>query len=131
MFLLYFFSSPKDEELTYRSLLLCNVFKLHFKQYVAIISMSTLSSDEPNELFLESIVRAKTMENISSKDKFKKVKEMAFMTSVLFELLKLAKFYEKPDHEHIKDILVKYNIDESFHFDCYKKALKWCMTYAA
>ena len=128
--------------------------------------MSTLSSDEPNELFLESIIRAKTMEYISSKGKFKKVKYMAFMTGVLsnfgsilnvplknllesfpvsnevklalnnqqnalFELLKLAKFYEKLDHEHIKNILVKYNIEESFHFDCYKKALKWCMTYVA
>jgi len=136
------------------------------KQYVAIISMSTLSSDEPNELFLESIVRAKTMEYISNKGKFKQVKEVAFMTGVLsnlgsilnvpldnlleglpvssevklalnnqqgilFELLMLAKFYEKPEHEHAKDILVKYNIEESFHFDCYKKALKWCMTYVA
>lgn len=134
------------------------------KQYVAIISMSTLSSDSPTELFLESIVRAKTMEYISSKGKFKKVEDAAFITGVLsnldailnvslektfenlpvsnevrlalisqqgllFELLVLAKSFEKPAQN--KDMSIKYSLKDDFYLDCYHNALKWCMKYVA
>ncbi len=136
------------------------------KQYVAIISMSTLSSDSPNELLLESIVRAKTMEYISSKGEFKKVQSIAFITGILsnldsilnspledileklpltnevrtalinqegllFDLLVLAQNYEKPSSEGAKDTLLKYDVSEEFHLECYHKALNWCMTYVA
>lgn len=52
------------------------------KQYVAIISMSTLSSESPPELFMESLIRAKMMELISEEQP-SKLTEMAFLTGLL------------------------------------------------
>jgi EAL and modified HD-GYP domain-containing signal transduction protein len=56
------------------------------KQYIAIISMSTLSSESPSELFNESIIRAKMMEFIANTPAFSSVKEMAFITGILSNL---------------------------------------------
>ncbi|NQZ89322.1 MAG: HDOD domain-containing protein [Colwellia sp.] len=56
------------------------------KQYVAIISMSTLSSDRPSELFSESLVRAKMMELIAEEAPFNHIKEKAFLTGILSNL---------------------------------------------
>jgi EAL and modified HD-GYP domain-containing signal transduction protein len=56
------------------------------KQYVAIISMSTLSSDRPSELFIESLVRAKMMELIAEEAPFNHIKEKAFLTGILSNL---------------------------------------------
>ncbi|MFB0981172.1 MAG: HDOD domain-containing protein [Alteromonadaceae bacterium] len=56
------------------------------KQYVAIISMSTLSSDSPPELFVESLIRAKMMELIANEAPFNHVKEKAFLTGILSNL---------------------------------------------
>jgi EAL and modified HD-GYP domain-containing signal transduction protein len=56
------------------------------KQYIAIISMSTLSSESPSELFNESIIRAKTMELLANNPAFEPVKEMAFITGILSNL---------------------------------------------
>ncbi len=56
------------------------------KQYVAIISMSTLSSDSPLELFVESLVRAKMMELIAEVSAFSHLKEKAFLTGILSNL---------------------------------------------
>jgi len=53
------------------------------KQYVAIISMSTLSLDHPSELFIESLIRAKMMELISEELSFSNLSEMAFLTGLL------------------------------------------------
>jgi len=53
------------------------------KQYVAIISMSTLSSESPSELFNESLIRAKMMELISEDEPFSTLTEMAFLTGIL------------------------------------------------
>jgi len=56
------------------------------KQYVAIISMSALSSESPSELFKESLVRAKMMELIANEKPFKASKDMAFLTGILSNL---------------------------------------------
>jgi EAL and modified HD-GYP domain-containing signal transduction protein len=56
------------------------------KQYVAIISMSTLSSESPPELFVESLIRAKMMELIAEKTPFNHIKEKAFLTGILSHL---------------------------------------------
>jgi EAL and modified HD-GYP domain-containing signal transduction protein len=56
------------------------------KQYVAIISMSTLSSESPPELFVESLIRAKMMELVAEKTPFNHVKEKAFLTGILSNL---------------------------------------------
>jgi c-di-GMP phosphodiesterase len=56
------------------------------KQYVAIISMSTLSSDSPPELFVESLIRAKMMELIAEEAPFNHLKEKAFLTGILSNL---------------------------------------------
>jgi len=56
------------------------------KQYVAIISMSTLSSQSPLEVFIESLVRGKMMEFIAEDEQFSHVKEKAFLTGVLSNL---------------------------------------------
>ena len=56
------------------------------KQYVSIISMSQLSSDSPNELFIESLIRAKAMENISISSAFKTISHLAFITGMLSHL---------------------------------------------
>tara|TARA_R110002124_G_scaffold207627_1_gene374084 strand:+ start:12094 stop:13305 length:1212 start_codon:yes stop_codon:yes gene_type:complete len=56
------------------------------KQYVAIISMSQLSSDSPNELFAESLVRAKTMESLSLLPPFQSISHLGFITGLLSNL---------------------------------------------
>jgi EAL and modified HD-GYP domain-containing signal transduction protein len=56
------------------------------KQYVAIISMSALSSESASELFLESLVRAKMMELIAEEKAFNNVKDEAFLTGILSNL---------------------------------------------
>lgn len=56
------------------------------KQYVAIISMSALSSDSSPELFIESLVRAKMMELITKETSFRHLKEKAFLTGILSNL---------------------------------------------
>jgi EAL and modified HD-GYP domain-containing signal transduction protein len=56
------------------------------KQYVAIISMSTLSSDSPPELFVESLIRAKMMELIAEEAPFNHLKEKAFLTGIISNL---------------------------------------------
>jgi len=56
------------------------------KQYVAIISMSTLSSENPPELFTESIIRGKTMELMSAQKPFSHIRDRAFLTGVLSNL---------------------------------------------
>jgi len=56
------------------------------KQYVAIISMSTLSSDSPPELFVESLIRAKMMDLIAEEAPFNHLKEKAFLTGILSNL---------------------------------------------
>lgn len=53
------------------------------KQYVAIISMSTLSSESPPELFIESLIRAKMMELLTEEKSFRKYSEVAFLTGIL------------------------------------------------
>ncbi|TWX46542.1 EAL and HDOD domain-containing protein [Colwellia hornerae] len=56
------------------------------KQYVAIISMSALSSESSPELFIESLVRAKMMELITEEKSFSHLKEKAFLTGILSNL---------------------------------------------
>jgi EAL and modified HD-GYP domain-containing signal transduction protein len=56
------------------------------KQYVAIISMSALSSESSPELFIESLVRAKMMELITKEKSFSHLKEKAFLTGILSNL---------------------------------------------
>ena len=56
------------------------------KQYVAIISMSQLSSDSPSELFAESLVRAKTMESLSLSPPFESISHLGFITGLLSNL---------------------------------------------
>jgi len=56
------------------------------KQYVAIISMSALSSESPPELFMESLVRAKMMEILTEEKRFSHVKDKAFLTGILSNL---------------------------------------------
>jgi EAL and modified HD-GYP domain-containing signal transduction protein len=56
------------------------------KQYVAIISMSTLSSESSPELFIESLVRAKMMELIAEEKPFSHLKDKAFLTGILSNL---------------------------------------------
>jgi len=56
------------------------------KQYVAIISMSTLSSESPSELFKESLARAKMMEILAEEKPFDGVKDEAFLTGILSNL---------------------------------------------
>jgi len=56
------------------------------KQYIAIISMSTLSSESPPELFIESLIRGKTMELMSAQKPFNHIRDKAFLTGVLSNL---------------------------------------------
>jgi len=132
------------------------------KQYIAIISMSTLSSDSPSELFNESIIRAKVMELIADIPAFKSVKEMAFITGIvsnldailtiplvdiiaslpfpkeielallhqqgsLYQLLQLAKFFERPEEQDIGETLKMLNISENTLIKYFHAALKWTM----
>lgn len=53
------------------------------KQFIAIIAMSKLSSDSTSELLLESLVRGKMMEYVSTFPAFKKIREFAFITGIL------------------------------------------------
>lgn len=53
------------------------------KQFIAIITMSNLSSDSASELLLESLLRGKMMEFLSNSRPFSIVKEFAFITGIL------------------------------------------------
>jgi len=53
------------------------------KQFIAIIAMSNLSSDCTNELLIESLVRGKMMEYISTSGELSRIKEFAFITGIL------------------------------------------------
>jgi len=56
------------------------------KQYVAIISMSSLSSESAPELYIESLIRGKTMELISEQKPYNHIRDKAFFTGVLSNL---------------------------------------------
>jgi EAL and modified HD-GYP domain-containing signal transduction protein len=77
------------------------------KQYVAIISMSTLSSDRPSELFIESLVRAKMMELIAEEAPFNHIKEKAFLTGILSNLDAILNL---PMQEFVKDFTFSQDI---------------------
>jgi len=53
------------------------------KQFIAIITMSNLSSDCNNELLKESLVRGKMMEYISFSPAFLKIRGVAFITGIM------------------------------------------------
>lgn len=53
------------------------------KQFIAVIAMSNLSSDCTHELLIESLVRGKMMECVSTSGVFSKIKEFAFITGVM------------------------------------------------
>lgn len=77
------------------------------KQYVAIISMSTLSSDSPPELFIESLVRAKMMELIAEEAPFNHIKEKAFLTGILSNLDAILNL---PMQKFVKDFIFSQDI---------------------
>jgi len=53
------------------------------KQFIAIITMSKLSSDSTSELLGESLIRGKMMEYLSSSSAFSSIKEFAFITGIM------------------------------------------------
>jgi len=71
------------------------------KQFIAIITMSNLSSDCNNELLRESLVRGKMMEYISFSPAFFKTRGLAFITGIMSHIGAILNF---PSEEIIMDL---------------------------
>jgi len=71
------------------------------KQFIAIITMSNLSSDCNNELLRESLVRGKMMEYISFSPAFFKTRGLAFITGIMSHIGAILNF---PPEEIIMDL---------------------------
>lgn len=82
------------------------------RQFIGIVAMSKLASSTTNELLLESLIRAKTMESISVAGNFKTVNPMAFITGMLSNLGAILKQSDRevieklPLHGNVKDALI-------------------------
>ena len=71
------------------------------KQFIAIITMSNLSSDCNSELLRESLVRGKMMEYISFSPAFLKIRGLAFITGIMSHIGAILNF---PPEEIIADL---------------------------